>query len=158
MIFVWNSWWHWWFDSFQRYFTFMTDLSAWDFLFFSHKRDDWREWKDHFYQNNLKMINFILTEVINVSHSPLRHEFLDNFRIKCQKRCYIRNCVWISLRYSRHSMLMNSFLIKIGILQRMVAYELQIRRKEQSSWLLFCYIFPIVEYMNELSLSSNLSC
>lgn len=118
------------------------------FLFFLHKRDDWREWKkDHSYQNDLKMISFILTEVINVSHSPLRHEFLANFRIKCQKRCYIRNFVWISLRYSRHSMLMNSFLIKIETLQRMVTYELQIGRKEQSSWLLFCYIFLIVEYM-----------
>lgn len=42
-----------------------------------HKRDDRREWdKDQSCQNDLKIISFILTEIINVSQSPLRHELL----------------------------------------------------------------------------------
>ena len=52
-------------DSYWRHSTFMSDLSVWHFLFL-HKCEDWREWwKYHFYQNDLKMISFILTELIN---------------------------------------------------------------------------------------------
>lgn len=54
------------------------------------------------------MMSFILTEVINVSHSPLSHELLVSFRIKSQKRCYIRNFVWI-LTYCSHSNINEKF-------------------------------------------------
>lgn len=143
MIFVWDFWWYWTVWFILEVFQFLWFKCLAFFVFFFHKRDDRREWKkNHSYPNDLKMISFILTEVINVSHSPLRHELLVSFRIKCQKRCYIRNFVWLSLRYCSHSILMNSFLIQIGTLQMMLVYELQIGRKGQTNYcIIFCGIF-----------------